>query len=132
MKVPQTGSFFSSPPVGTGGRLACCSPELNSSPNPFRMTPITDRSKLIISTVAIRYRIARNIYSFLRLLLGSLLLGAGLRELGLYAAADGLQHGLGRFGILAGGAKLQVFLKFFLSAGRRGNLAVGRRGRLSQ
>jgi len=68
MNVPQTGSFLSSPPDGTGGgRVPALGPEeeaRNISPNPLRTIPITDRKTVMIRMTAIISRIARNISYF--------------------------------------------------------------------
>ena len=63
MKVPQTGSFLSSPEVGAGGAgrapgTAGSLPEKSLAR--LRMTsPITERSAVISNTAPSRYKIAR-------------------------------------------------------------------------
>src|SRR5271170_3091781 len=66
MKVPQTGSFLSSPPEGTDGARGpapgLAEEARNISPNALERIPITDRKTVMIRITAIISRIARNIY----------------------------------------------------------------------
>src|SRR5205807_4220876 len=85
IKVPHTGSFFNSPPVGTSARFGfevCGAP--NTLPRTFITTPITDRSTVMISTITSSSAIQRNSIECraqrLRLLLRCLLLLARLGE----------------------------------------------------
>jgi hypothetical protein len=57
IKVPQTGSFFNSPPMGTEGArgpLGADGGGLKRSENPFITIPMIERTTLITSTLAIR------------------------------------------------------------------------------
>lgn len=64
MKVPHTGSFFNSPPAETVGRLGPDGEgfaDWNKSAKPFRTILMIARTTLITSTLAIKYKTARNI-----------------------------------------------------------------------
>src|ERR1700674_301130 len=101
MKVPHTGSFLSSPPVGVeAGREDPGGPDeaLNNSPKALVIIAITDLRKVRIRRPMTRYRIPRNIYldaavsqPELLLLLGR---SARLGEVGIHFGAELLQHRL--------------------------------------